>query len=167
MDDWRAEFLLLRYKALFIEFKKKFLETVMGKKKKKKKPYTAYLFSVLGWISNLGFLRKKKRISENKNLLLSHKRNILTLESNGMIWGWSLKTYKWEAYKKCSTVFSFLLQPLKERKHWTFYKETGENKIHFAIHSEHSYSSSKKIQNVDLFHLNAIWNLKIISIRIF
>ena len=56
--------------------------------------HTTYLFSILGWISNLGFLRKK-HISEIKNLLVSHKWKIFTLESNGMIWDWSLKTYKW------------------------------------------------------------------------
>ena len=79
------------------------VERKSNRKKNKKKPYTAHLFSILGWISSLGFLRKKC-ISENKNLLMSYKWKILTLESNGMVWDWSLKMYK-----RCSTVIKFVI----------------------------------------------------------
>ena len=49
--------------------------------------YTAYseFISYSGMNFKLGIL-KKKQLSEIKNLLVSYKRKILTLESNGMIW---------------------------------------------------------------------------------
>ena len=56
----------------------------LRKSSKEKNVYSVFIFYFV-MILNLGFSRKK-HVSEIKNILVSHKRKISTLESNGMIW---------------------------------------------------------------------------------